>query len=433
MGDVIVRSSSKGLAVNDGPSVLGEQQAKIRVGGKIRPGIKVLTSAAKNHPKAQGIYDAGVNFGMRWDDIEAELIKQCGFDKSPLTPKNVQYFSVFRGDFDNPVMADQIMQLYGQDVDGKRRLLRFPIILPTDSWQTNLPHALRCYSTSGLQYWSDYDPEGNRRCFTRKPVEKHEHAKRAVRKFGGRETIPRPDTQGVCSPDVCPQYQDSLCNLTADLLFFIPGIVGAGAIALPFKSFYGMEQIRQTMTMVAFLRKGRIGGVHNDKPIFYVTKKLQDVPMLDRATGKPTRKTHWILTLEADIDMLTLFQGAEKQHLLASQAGGAAALALSAPVDHDDDDEDAIEGSCSDPETTAQPQQTDPRLLVKAARAELADTLKKLNIVPEVFGGWMSRQTENAQWSHDLDGLAKAKEFLSEPLAGNAEQWKKARSLDAPF
>ena len=73
MGDIIVRSSQTGLAINNGPSVLGERQARIPVGGKIRAGIKVLTSNAKKHPDAQAIYDAGVKVGKKWDVIEKEL------------------------------------------------------------------------------------------------------------------------------------------------------------------------------------------------------------------------------------------------------------------------------------------------------------------------------------------------------------------------
>src|SRR5690606_16408258 len=108
-------------------SVLGEREAKIPVGGKIRPGIKVLTSTAQKHPQAEGIYAAGIAAGKKWDLIERELVAKCGFDKSPLTPRNVQYFSLFREDFTNPATADQILQQYGSDVQGRRVLLRFPV------------------------------------------------------------------------------------------------------------------------------------------------------------------------------------------------------------------------------------------------------------------------------------------------------------------
>jgi hypothetical protein len=435
MGDMIVRSSG-GLAVNNGPSVLGEQQAKIPVGGKIRPGIKVLTATGRAHPKAQGIYDAGVKAGLQWAAIEKALMKECGFEKSPMTPKNVQYFSVFRGDFANPAIADQILATYGEKVDGVQRLLRFPIIFPTDSWQANLPHALRCYKSSELQYWSDYDAAGNRRCFTRQPVSKDERNKRAVRTFGGRAVIPRPDTGGVCAPEKCGQYQAGACNLTGNLLFFIPGIVGGAAISLPFKSFYGMEQARQTMAMVAFMRGGRISGTQNGKPIFYITKKLQDVPMLDRETGLPKKVSHWIITLEADLDMLQVFQTAEQLQQLAANAGAAAAISLSAPEnipldtgDHDDDDEDAITGELVE----SQPEEQDPRAAIAAARAEVAALLKTMGVTPEVFSSWFARDTQNPVWGRELAGLNKAKEVLTEALKGDVALWKMQRSLDAPF
>lgn len=436
MGDMIVRSSSGGLAVNNGPSVLGEQQAQIPVGGKIRPGIKVLTATGKAHPKAQGIYDAGVNAGLQWAAIEKKLIQECGFEKSPMTPKNVQYFSVFRGDFTNPNLADQILDTYGEKIDGAQRLLRFPIIFPTDSWQANLPHALHCYKASELQYWSDYDQAGNRRCFTRQPVSKDSRNQRAVRTFGGRAVIPRPDTGGVCAPEKCAQYQSGACNLTGKLLFFIPGIVGGSAISLPFKSFYGMEQARQTMAMVAFLRHGRISGTHNGKPIFWITKKLQDVPMLDRQTGQPKKVSHWIITLEADIDMLTVFQNAEQLQALAASTGGQAAAALSAPEniplgteDHDEDDDDAIAGELVDPT----PAEQDPRVAIAAARAQVSEILKKIDIDPTVFGGWMVQQTGNPVWGREAEGLADALRRLQDAQAGDIEAWKKQNNLDAPF
>src|SRR5690606_40610201 len=74
------------------------------------------------------------------------------------------YTTLFRS---NPATADQILQQYGSDVQGRRVLLRFPVIFPTDSWQANLPHALRAYTRSELQFWSDYDQAGVRRCFTK--------------------------------------------------------------------------------------------------------------------------------------------------------------------------------------------------------------------------------------------------------------------------
>lgn len=438
MGDLIMRSTAGGLSVNNGPSVLGEQQAKIPVGGKIRPGIKVLTATAAKHPNARGIYDAGVAAGHKWAAIEKALREQCDFDKSPLTPRNVPYFSVFREDFSNPAIADRIMEIYGEVLDRKRQLLRFPVIFPTDSWQANLPHALRSYTRSGLQYWSDYDHEGNRRCFTRKAPDKDGRNKRAVRTFGGRQSIPRPDTDGVCNPEKCNQYQTGACNLSGDLLFFIPGIPGGAAISLPLTSFYAMDMARQAMAMVAYLRGGRISGTHDGQPIFYITKKLTEVSMLDRETGEPKRVSHWIVTLEADIDMLQVFQAAEQRALTAGASGANAAQALSGPTvdlpaDHDDDDhKGAIDGEVvAGPAPQDEP--VDPHAALKAARLEVADLIKQVDVAPQVFSDWMARTTSNPDWGRDMACLAKAKEELATALEEGADEWKELNGLDTPF
>lgn len=434
MSNMIVRSSGGGLAVNNGPTVLGEREAKIPIGGKIRPGIKVLTSTALKHPHAKAIYDAGVAAGHKWDKIEKELVTKCNFDKSPLTPRNVQYFTVFREDFTNPETADQILEQYGSDVDGHRRLLRFPVIFPTDSWQANMPHDLRAYTRSELQYWSDYDQNGMRRCFTKASVAVDPKSQRAPRLFGGRPSVPRPDNGGVCDPEKCPQYQSGLCNLTGNLLFFIPGIPGGAAISLPFKSFYGMEQARQTMAMVAFLRGGRISGTHEGKPIFWITKKLQEVSMIDRETGKPKRVAHWIVTLEADIDMLKVFRAAEERMATAREDGALAAAALSAPVTdqplvHDDDDHgDVLHGELVDPAPAVEAFTT-----VADGRRAVADLLAAAGITPESFSAWNTSRTGDQHWGQRLETLQEAHTMLRNALEGDIVAWKRERNLDAPF
>lgn len=432
--NMIVKSSS-GLAVNDGPSVLGEQAARIPIGGKIRPGIKVLTSKARQNQKAVEIYDAGVARGSKWAVIEKQIKDQCNIDY-PTTPRNVQYFSVFRADFTNPAAADQIMDLYGEDQGGERRLLRFPVIFPTDYWQTNIPNKLECHTRSGLLYWSDYDPAGNRRCFTRKPVEVDNRSKRAARPFGGRPAIPRPDTNGVCNPEVCPQYQNNECNLKGSILFYIPGIPGGAAISLPLGSFYAMEQARETMSMVSYLRGGRISGTHQGKPIFYITKKQQDVSMLDRQTGLPKRVPHWIVTLEADIDMLQVFQAAE-QRVIEHQAQDAA-MALSGPeIDepvHDDDDgEGAIEGEYIPEDPALADDLADEREVIKALRAQVADLCEEVGVKPQLFSNWMVQETDNPDWGKTLNTLETAKGHLQHALNTGPKEWLEENGLDVPF
>jgi hypothetical protein len=214
----------------------------------------------------------------------------------------------------------------------------------------------------------------------------------------------------------------------------VPGIVGSSVISLPLTSFYGMDQARQTMAMVAHLRNGRISGTHNGKPIFYITKTLQEIQMLDRETGKPKRVSHWIVTLEANIDMLQMFQDAEHRLALANNAG-AAALALSAPEieepgEHDDDDHDvAIAGEVVDPEKA----EIDERAQIATLRSEVAALVEKAAITLPVFASWMAQASRNPAWGKQLAGLTEAKKILTEALAGDINRWKAERNLDAPF
>ena len=434
MGDMIVKQSS-GLAINDGPTVLGERQARIPVGGKIRPGIKVLTSAAKRHPKAQKIYDDGVTAGKSWAEVERELRQQCEFQKSPLTPRNVPFFTVRRADFNNPAHADQILEKYA-DEDG--HLYSFPIVFPTDNWQANLPHALRTYRRNELVYWSDYDAEGRRRCYTKKHVEVDQKARRAHRPFGGRPTVLRPDNGGICDPDNCPEYQQRKCNLSGQMLFFVPGIASSSAFSIPTTSFYALEQAREKMELVAYLRGGRISGTHEGKPIFYLTKREEEVSMIDPETGEPRRVRQYLVTLEADIDMLQVFRDAERR---LAHAGEAAAHALEHQVDPDEDAEpehDYIEAEARpvepEPEPAPQDEADDEREQIKALRASVAHQLEQLEIDHSLFRDYAAHQLDDPDWGRKLGTLQWASDELDTAAeAEDLDAWKAERELDTPF
>src|SRR5699024_6285332 len=157
--------------------------------------------------------------------------------KSPLTPRNVPYFTVRRSDFAMPEVADRIMERYSEDRGEGPRLYRFPVLFPVDSWQAILPHRLQTYTRSGLKYWSKYGRDGERYCMTHGEVSVDKRSRRAHRPFGGRPVVLKPDNGGVCNPDKCPEYQSGQCNLTGSLLFVIPGIPGTSAVRLPTNSF----------------------------------------------------------------------------------------------------------------------------------------------------------------------------------------------------
>ncbi|CUR48459.1 hypothetical protein BN2364_4018 [Alloalcanivorax xenomutans] len=432
MGNIIVRSSQTGLAINDGPSVLGERAARIPVGGKIRSGIKVLTAAARKLKGAQEIYDAGVQAGSTWDQIEKAIRERCNPQRSPLTPRNVPYFTVRRADFTVPETADRIMEIYGEELDGVRRLLRFPVIFATDSWQANMPHALRAYTASQLKYWSEYTADGDRICMTKATIQVDSRSRRAHRPFGGRPNVPRPDTGGVCDPDQCPEYQARKCTLSGSLLFFIPGIPGSSAIELPTTSYYSLQQARQKMEMVAYLRGGRISGTHDGQPIFYLTKSEEEVSMIDSETGQPRRVKQFLVSLEANIDMQRVFRAAEVRRLEAGAAGERAAAALTLQDDLPEDDLPLEDEDTSDqPETETGA--ADDVETIKALRRDVADLLEKAEISPALFSDWMTDESENPDWGRCSAGLTQAKNELTKALAGDIQQWKAERDLDTPF
>jgi len=301
MSTMMVRQS-QGSMVCDGPSVIGERQVRIPVSGKIRAGIKVLTPTAKKANGAEALYLELVQKGEKWDAIEKALKDKFAFDKNPLMPRNIPWFFVRRTDFAMPEVADLIMSKYAEPVEGKQRLQRFPIVFATDSWLTNMPHGLRHFKAGGIVHWSEYSPDGSRMCKQYAPVPVNPETQRAARTFGGRPTMLRPEADGQCVPDNCPEYQGKQCKLYGSLLFYIPGIPGTSAIELPTTSFYALKQWRQVMEIVAFLRGGRISGLDNGKPIFWMTKKEKVVSMLDDA-GQPKKVSQWIPELESTITM----------------------------------------------------------------------------------------------------------------------------------
>lgn len=296
--------ASGGLAIHTGPTVLGERQVRLPTAGKIRPGIKVLTATAAKNPQAQAIYKAGMAAGKPFGAMEAEIRAACDV-KWPLTPKNTAYFTVRPCDFAVPEMAARIMDLYAEDRGEGLHLYRLPVMFAIDSWQAVLPHALKAWSRSELLYWSEYGPNEKRYCkqFAAVPIDPK--SKRAHRSFGGRRTTLRAENEGVCDPDKCAEYQAGACKLNGALIFYVPGITGAGAIELPMSSFYALQGMRQQLELMLYMR-GRLRGFE-----FLLTKQQKEVSMIDLETGKPKRVKQWISVLEAPIDVTKLLTAAE--------------------------------------------------------------------------------------------------------------------------
>lgn len=291
------------------PALLGHGPARIPIGGKIRAGIKVLTRKAAEQPKAQTIYNQGVASGQSFDQIERALAEALPKLKTPLVPRNVQWFTVRPQDFSNPEIAEQIVATHGEDRGEGRRLYRFPVVFPSDHWQTVMPHELAAWGTHEKHFWSQYSADGRvRHCMTHAPVPVDDTGRRIIRLFGGRKAVPREDNHGNCEPEACREYQQRQCNLTGRFLFFIPGIRSISAFELHTHSFYAMNAAIQIFGAVGFLRGGRISGfLDRQHTPFYLTKKLMEVAHIDEQ-GQAVRVPQWIIDLEAPVDVSTLLR-----------------------------------------------------------------------------------------------------------------------------
>lgn len=292
------------------PTLLGQGPVRIPAGGKIRAGIKVLTRKAAEHPKAKEIYERGVAADRSFEDIEREISEAVPELRTPLVPKNVRWFTVRPGDFASPEIAKKIVAAFGEDRgDGARRLYRFPVVFPADLWQAVMPHELVAWGANEKKFWSEYTPDGRvRYCKCYAPVPMDSTGKRAIRIFGGRKTTLRQDNGGLCDPELCREYQSRQCNLSGRFIFFIPGIKSIGAFELHTNSFYAMNSAIQKFETIAFMRGGRISGFLDAKRTpFFITKKLKEVPHIDE-TGRAVHVAHWIIELEAPVDVTALLR-----------------------------------------------------------------------------------------------------------------------------
>ena len=290
-------------------TLLGQREPRIPTAGKIRAGIKVLTKKAASNPQVKALYDDGVDNNATFEEIERKIIEAFPGIEKPLVPKNVAWFTVRPSDFPNPALADQILSLYGEDRgDGVKRLYRFPVMFPADRWQAVMPHELACWSRSEKRYWSEYGPDGHMRyCKMHAPARIDAQTRRVLRTFGGRAHQLRPENDGRCDPELCPEFQNRLCNLSGRFIFYIPGIKSLDAFELQTNSFYALSRAIERFETIAFLRGGRLAGFldRNHTP-FFLTKKLREVSHIDLKTGQPVRSAHWIIELEAPVDVSAL-------------------------------------------------------------------------------------------------------------------------------
>jgi Recombination directionality factor-like len=309
------------------PTLLGCSAVRIPTAGRIRAGIKVLTRKAAEHTRAREIYDAGVAESRSFDSIERAIAEAVPELKNPLTPKNVPYFTVRGGDFPNPEIAHQIMELYAEDRGEGRRLYRFPVVFPADVWQHVMPHELVTWTARERRYWSEYSDDGQTRyCKTHEAVPVDGNGRTTVRLFGGRKIVLRPENGGLCDPEACPEYQARQCNLSGRLIFFIPGIKSISAFDLATNSFYAMQAAIEKFQTISFMRGGRISGFLDGRHTpFFITKRLTEISRI-ADDGRPTRVAQWLIDLEAPIDVSALLRSDDGLEAVQSRAGEAVAV-----------------------------------------------------------------------------------------------------------
>lgn len=384
-------------------TLLGQGTQRIPTAGKIRAGIKVLTRKAAELPKAQQIYEEGLDAGRSFDQIERALANALPNLKSPLVPRNVPWFTVRAQDFPNPETARQILEMHGEDRGEGLHLYRFPVVFPSDSWQTVMPHELAAWGAAEKRYWSQYSPDGRvRHCMCHAPVPMAAGGRRAIRIFGGRKAVPREDNGGLCEPEVCLEYQQRQCNLTGRFVFFMPGIRSISAFELPTTSFYAMNAAIQKFETIGFLRGGRISGfLDRQRTPFYLTKRLMDVAHIDEM-GLPTRVSQWIIALEAPVDVTALLRDRKDEDTAIAHAQMATQLLEGMPIMRDQ----AASASVGIPSLDESPptstgQDGEPTLNQLLAKAE------GYGIEPSLYGRYADQRWGKG-WRLNLRGRRRA-------------------------
>jgi len=308
--------------------LLSTRRATAPIGGRIRPGVKILTARAAKIPRVAEIYRAGIAAGNDFDAIEEEIRAAVPGVGGVFRPTNTPYFTVWARDFNVPETAAALLARFGSDRgDGEgRQLYRFPVMFHADDPDVILPHALRCWGAGQLHYWSEYTPSGTLTCREYTPIRVVD-GKREIKPFGGRKTQPRADTGGVCNPEACREFQFDECKLNGGLRFYIPGIPSLHPFELPTTSWYSLSNIRSTLQQIARACGGRVSGYLYDEHTFWITKRQQAVSRITEE-GKVVRDLQWLIVLEADIDMAELVrQRLDSRQQLARADAAALALA----------------------------------------------------------------------------------------------------------
>jgi len=292
---------------------------QIRLGGKIRAGIKVLTNAAKGNPKAVSIYNEGVEKRLKFTDIEKRIKDATGLT-NPMFPRNTPFFNVAASDFGMPEIAALIVDTYGEirEHSDKKQLYRFPVVFHSDDLNEVYPNQFKRHGFEP-HYESHYGEDGERYCRYFPTVSDEQAAQiraRRIKKVPRREKVVR----GVCDPGSCHEFGQGQCKFRGRLLFYVPGIPTTGMLGMETSSEYAaegiwsdLERIRDALGTIPRWNPNKPGA-----PIFWITKSLEPRTYFDEH-GKKQSGFQWVPKLQADIDIGALLSSGKVMALPSAQ------------------------------------------------------------------------------------------------------------------
>lgn len=304
-----------------------------RASGKIRCGTKVLTRAAQENATAVKIYREGMAQQRRASMIEKDITTKTGI-KNPMYPVNTQAFNLSVDDFVMSVLPTAILDLYGEDVDGKRELHRFPVFFHSNELFDFFPHRFESHKGED-RFHSAFNERGERVCERLPAVDAAQLVEQ--RKAGVKRLPPRDwEVRGLCEPRVCKEFQAGLCQFRGQLKFYIPGVVGLGIVEMETSSEYAAENIWSTLDQI----RSTLGHIPTFNPkdpgkaVFWITKVQEERTYFD-AGGQRKTGLQWVPRIVPAIDIASMLQlGRNPVELVAPVAWLAQAPveAVAAPV-----------------------------------------------------------------------------------------------------
>lgn len=280
--------------------ILGHKD-RLRCGGIIRTGVKVLKSGAS--PQEIAKFNELEAQGMPYDSIDEALGGRPRSKDSKLYPKNVDHFVVRPCDFSRASDADYILNNF-TDKDGDKKLRRFPIWLSIGELDKVLHHNFKAFNGSGRVVASSF----------------YEGKKLMVRFLpkGFRDVPKKTDWEiAPLDPDNPVSPAGHKLDFGGIMRFNIPGLRGFDEIIIPTRSWFGIG------SSVALLRRvrsvlGRFNGLLDQKPFLEIAKVAEEV-----TDPKGNRVTQYIPVIQLSIDPMELAAYAEM-----APSRGAAAIQM---------------------------------------------------------------------------------------------------------